>query len=109
MTWWRSVRAWASGHTSHVHSASIPRERMRLIRRRMDSVRELAAEDGARRVIEQPHHRGVSEFLVDPGQAGGGLLQIADVMEVSGDAARDAGLEQVARGAGLALAMKAGD
>src|ERR1700760_5107188 len=90
ITAWSWPRSTASGHTSQVHRASMPIERSRLIARRIVSVRELPREDRPRRVIEQPHDRGVTELLVDPGQAGGGLLQIADLMGVGGDAARQA-------------------
>src|ERR1043166_8642707 len=108
----RLSRSWvysdALGHTSQVQSASMPRERTRLIARRM-SVRELAAKDGARRVIEQPHDRGMAELLVDPGQAGRRLLQVADLMRIAGHAARDAGFEQMASRFCLTLAMKPAD
>src|SRR5262249_56920058 len=43
------------------------------------------------------------------GRAGRGLLEIGDLVEVRGDGARQAGLEQVACGAGLAPAVKPGD
>src|SRR3954469_25924416 len=98
----------ASGHTSQVHSASMTSDRARLMASRI-SVRKLTREDGARGVIEQPRHRGVTELLVDPRQAGRGLLEVADLVEVGGDGARQAGLEQVARGAGLAPAVEPGD
>ena len=53
------------GHTSHRHSASMPNESARLIASFM-SVGQLAGEDRARCVIEQPHHRRVAELLLDP-------------------------------------------
>jgi hypothetical protein len=59
-------------------------------------------------MIEQPHDRGMAELFLDPLKPCSGLLQITNLVRVGGDPARDAGLEQVPRGFGLAPAVKPG-
>src|SRR4051812_33673931 len=84
-------------------------ESARLIASFIVSVGEVAAEDGARCVIEEPHHSGVADFLVEPAQALGGLLQIAELMRVGGDCGGEALLDEMACGLHLASAMKAAE
>jgi colicin import membrane protein len=74
-----------------------------------DSVRQLACEDRAGRVIEQANDGGVTELLLDPGQAGRGLLDVPDLVCVGGDRGGEADLEQVTRLLGLAAAVEASD
>src|SRR3954464_15128921 len=60
-------------------------------------------------MIEQPHDGSVTELLLDPRHAYRGLLEVARLMSVGRDAARQPGLDQVARRLGLAPAVKPAD
>src|SRR5215467_11751414 len=101
-------RATLSGQISHTHSASMPRDRVRLIARRI-SVWELSCEELAGCMVEQTGYCSMAQLLVDPGEACRCLLEIAELVGIRRNRGREPGLQEVARLLRLALAMEAAD
>src|SRR3569623_1382441 len=90
----------------------MPNDSARLIASFISSgwlVGQVAGEERARRVVEQPHGGRVAELLVDPREPLLRLLQIAELVRIRRDRRREAAREEVARGRRLALAVEPTD